>query len=100
MPLVGLPSTLVWLLSPMLAAHSPDGSLSPNCVQGHTLFAASSLFPTVVSFAQFHSVVRIPVYLVTLVRGNLRNRIAPNAFVVRPCTAPLFRLLAGCDGEI
>ena len=53
-PLIGCPSTLVWLLSPMLAAHSPNGSLSLNCVQGRALSAASSLFPTIVSFAQFH----------------------------------------------
>ena len=36
-PLVGCPLTLVWLLSPMLAAHSPDGALSLNCVQGRFL---------------------------------------------------------------
>ena len=101
---VGLPgatrmSALVWLLLPMLAAHSPDGSLSLKCVQGCTLFEASSLFPTVVYFAQFHFVVRIPVYHVTLALGNLQTRIASNVFVVPPCTAPLF-LLVGCDGEM
>ena len=103
---MGLPGATRWMSFDACvvafadAAHSPDGSLSLDCVQGRTLSAALSLFPTIVSFAQFHSVVRIPVYLVTLALGNLRSRIAPNVSVVPPCTAPLFLLLAGCDGEI
>ena len=51
--------------------------LSPNCVQGCTLSAETSIL-TLVSFAQFHSVVRIPVYLVAVALGNIRSRIAPN----------------------
>ena len=97
MPLDGCPSTLVWLLSSMLAAHSPDGSLSLNCARLYAFcsvksFSDSSLLCTISL---------IPVNHATLALGNLGSRIALNVFVMPPCTctAPLF-LLAGCDDEI